>query len=31
VVWLAAALCALVAYPLFPKPVKSVTLVARVS
>lgn len=31
VVWLAAAACALVAYPLFPKPVKSAKLVARVS
>jgi len=31
VVWLAAAVCALAAYPLFPKPVKPVTLVARVS
>jgi MFS family permease len=31
VVWLVAAVCALVAYPLFPKPVKPVTLVARVS
>ncbi|MGX7001884.1 MFS transporter [Caballeronia sp. KNU42] len=31
VVWLAAAVCALVAYPLFPKPVMSVKLGARVS
>ena len=31
VVWLAAAVCALVAYPLFPKPVKSLTRLARVS
>jgi MFS family permease len=31
VVWIAAAVCALVAYPLFPKPVKSVKLVARVT
>jgi MFS family permease len=31
VVWIAAAVCALVAYPLFPKPVKSVKHVARVT
>ncbi|MFT4435114.1 MFS transporter [Caballeronia sp. 15715] len=30
VVWLATAVCALIAYPLFPKPVKSVKLGARV-
>ncbi|CAN7373068.1 MFS transporter [Caballeronia sp. LjRoot29] len=30
VVWLATAVCALIAYPLFPKPVKSVKLAARV-